>query len=116
MEFEIVEAYEIRPTKEGPSKGWSLHVYFPEWGIDVRGLKLSKLKNGWYLQMPTLNNFDIDENKFIRYPVISFVEREKTRDLIIKIKEKAIVYVQEKIALEMAEKEKTVKEKGHKSK
>jgi hypothetical protein len=84
--------------------------------MDLRGFTLLHRNSGWVLKMPYMHNYDVEENKGMRYPVITFLDTEKTKDWIEQIKEKAIIYVQEKIAEEMSEKEKALKEKNKKEK
>ncbi len=110
MNFEIIEAYELRFGPETPPRGWSLHVYVPEWGMDIRGARLLKTKSTWFLKMPCQQNYDMEENKLITYPMISFLERGKNKEFMEALKEKAIEYVEKKIADEMIAKEKTFKE------
>lgn len=101
MEFEIVEAYLIRMQGGQEPKGWSLHVYFPEFDMDLRGLALIKTnKGGWWLKMPHKFNFDVDVNELITFPVLSFSSRGKHKDLVDRIREKAIEYVEEKLRLD----------------
>lgn len=97
MEIEIIEAYEIRFKEGDKPKGWSLHIYLPEWEMDVRGIILKKYGGGWFMQMPFLTNYDKEEKKPVRFPLISFLERDKTKDLNQKIKEKAVEYVEKKL-------------------
>ena len=97
MEIEIVEAYLIKRDAQAQPKGWSLHVYIPEWEMDLRGIWMFKKESGWIIQMPHLTNFDEDEQKKIRFPVISFSDSEKIRKLKEEIKKKAIEYIEEKL-------------------
>ncbi len=106
MEIEIVDAYLIQTEKKEKDKGWSLHVYFPDWEMDIRGITLQKEKKGWMLRMPFKKNFDSEEGKAISFPVISFLEKEKTRGFVQSIKEKAIPFVEKKVFEMMEEEEK----------
>lgn len=109
MEFEIVDAYVIKVSAEDKPRGWSFHLYFPSLDMDMRGIMLLKTNSGWLLKMPFLKNYDVEEKKVISYPVISFLDREKTRQLVASIKEQAIEFALGKIANEIEEKEKKFK-------
>ena len=97
MDIEIVEAYLVMKDLNERPKGWSLHVYIPELDMDLRGIQLLKTSSGWYLRMPHLTNWGIDEKKMISFPVITFVENEKTRNFTNLIKEKGVALVEEKL-------------------
>lgn len=114
MEFEIVDAYMVKKTLKDQPSGWSFHLYFPSLEMDLRGLILTKTIAGWYLKMPYLVNFDMVEKKKVGYPVISFLDREKNRGFIEKIKKKCIEFALAKIAAEMEAKEKKDKKVNEK--
>lgn len=106
MQIEIIEAYLImsRPKakdkteeKTKKPKGWSLHVYFPEIGVDLRGVYLRKMKNHWWLGMPSKANYDPEEKEEIIYPIFSLSNYEENEKLKKDIKEKAIEYIKENV-------------------
>lgn len=104
MKFEIVDAYLIRLGSQDKPKGWSLHVYFPEMEMDIRGIQLLKFNTGWFLRMPFLRNYDPDQNKVVTFPLMAFIDSEKTRVLIDEIKSEAIRIVEKKL-IEITEEE-----------
>lgn len=99
MNIEIVEAYLI--VKKGKRVCWSLHVYIPEYDMDLRGIKVYRRENSWFFQMPYLSNYDHEEKRIVKFPVIGFSEREKSKRLIENIQEKAKIYIEEKLSKEM---------------
>ncbi len=97
MEVEIVEAYLMQKRKDESPKGWSIHVFIPEWGMDIRGIRLYKSRSAWSICMTHIQNFDFEEGKIVSFPAISLIDSEKNKDLKDKIKQKSIEFVEKKL-------------------
>jgi len=92
MEVEIIEFYPQKDTKEGLKCG-TLHVYIADLGLDIRGIRFIKAKKEWIMQMP--HKRAIDGGKVVFYPIISFTDIEKMKELLMKIKEKGVSYIKQ---------------------
>jgi len=97
MDFEIIEAYPIKFDGKSKSQGWSLHIYFPDLDLDLRGIRMMKSGQGWWCEMPHLRNWDDEQNRVVFFPLISFTNSEKTRKLKQNIKAKATEFIKEKV-------------------
>lgn len=91
MEIEIVEYYpEIATTKKKCKQG-TMHVYIIDIGMDIRGIRWIKTKKQWIMLMPHMPA--LDEGKRVFYPVISFTDIDKMKDLLTQIKQKGLDYI-----------------------
>ena len=101
MEIEIVEFYPIKQEK------WlttgTLHVYIIDLGIDIRGIYVKKeIKKGkisWFFQEPF--RFFQDDDKKIKVPFFSFMDKKKQREFISQIRKKGIKYISKQKASDL---------------
>jgi len=97
MNIEIVEAY---PTQLGGQNkkriAYSLHVYIIDFDIDFRGVIAIKYKDSYIIRMPSRTSLDEETQKYVQYPILSFSNREKFKELVNLIKEKTIEYISKK--------------------
>jgi hypothetical protein len=97
MDIEIVEFY---PTKRDDKKQMlkgTLHVYLPEIKADLRGVIVVKEKKSWYFGMPVRFGTDTETGESVRFPMFSFIDREKNKELIKLIIEKGKDYINKNI-------------------
>lgn len=88
MNIEIVEFY---PIKDKKFIG-TLHIYIIDYNLDVRGIKVFRMKKNYFFQMPGMTT--IDENgKKVFYPYISFIDENTKKSLIDQIIKKGSKYV-----------------------
>lgn len=118
FEIEIVDAYDITPKfiadlpKEELTKtkqrriGWSVHVYIGALDQDLRGILARKTTHDWFIVMPSSENYDKQEKRWIKFPCVSFTNPKKQAELIRQVKEKFTIFIKEKLIEEQEEKEK----------
>lgn len=91
MEIEIIKFYENAQKVKNLGCG-TLHVYVKNLDIDIRGIIVKKSKNGYKFFMPQKKpNQNLDSK--IRYPIFSFKEPSKTKNLMQLITEKGTEFV-----------------------
>jgi len=104
MEVEIQEFYwdEEPPQNEEPirkkknkGKSGTLHIYLPQIDLDIRGILFIKHKNGWIMRMPHKTAFE--NGKRVFYPVLTFVNLDTMKELILQIKEKGTKFIEDKL-------------------
>lgn len=100
MKVEIVEFYEEERDDTRQRLRGSLHVFLPELNIDIRGCTVSKKKNYWHITLPFRKGFDHEKSEFVRYPVFSFLDREKNNELIREVRIEGRRYIEEKMKVE----------------
>jgi len=96
MEIEIVDAYPLI-TKSGKQSGWSMAIYLIDLDMDLRGILATKTKKGWFFSMPFLKNFCQEKKDLVKFPIISFVKREKNLNLMKKLRQKGTEFLEKKI-------------------
>lgn len=96
MNIEIIEFYENFRDEPKEILLGSLHVRFVDLGIDLRGIFVSRRKNFWIVNLPG-NKTKNEDGTDVRYPIFSFTDREKTKELQQAVREKAIPFIQERL-------------------
>jgi len=94
MDIEIVEYYPI--TKNGQKGTGTFHVYVIDYGIDIRGMRLSRNKDVWHILFPTKTTYDNEEKKEVSFPVFQFTDKEKNESFRMLCKEKLKEYLLDK--------------------
>lgn len=87
MTFEVVEFYPN--TIEKDYIQGSVHVYWIEENLDIRGVYYRKKLGKDRVCMPHMIGKNPDTGKQVRYPVLNFLEPEKNK-LILKAVKKAV--------------------------
>ena len=94
--IEIVEAYEVKEENGKYKHHWSLHVYIPDFGMDYRGIKVIK-KNRWLFLYPERKVLDLETQEFVRFPILSFSNRDTYKRLCKAIEKKGAEYLDKKL-------------------
>lgn len=82
MEIEFLKFYEIsRDDLKGQVAG-TLHIRFPELGINLKGIYAVKKKDFFHLSLPSKFGYDKSECKEVRYAMFLFDEKEKNEELV----------------------------------
>lgn len=97
MNIEIVEFYEDMRNDAKQILTGTLHVYLIDEEIDLRGVYVSKRKNYWYIGFPQKVGFDPDIEENVRYPVFSFTNAEKNKQLLNEIVTKGREYIEKNV-------------------
>lgn len=97
MNIELVEFYTLTRDDKNRILTGTLHIYFPEWDLDIRGIFLTKLKSHFFIKVPHRIAIDDDTKEEVRYPVFSFTQKDKQKAFVKRVLELAKPYVMEKI-------------------
>lgn len=93
MEIEIVEFYEFKRDEKKQRLEGTLHVYLINEKIDLRGIYLVRHKNKVYIQMIYKKAIDLDTKEEVSYPIFSYADPKKNKELLEAIREKGGEYV-----------------------
>ncbi len=80
MKIEIVEFYPIKKT--GKNFTGTLHVYIIDTDQDIRGIYVSKDKKNWWFRIPSRTHYDEELKKELSYPIFSFTNVDKNKELL----------------------------------
>ena len=93
MNIEIVEFYQSEKNDKTQILRGTLHIYVPEWDMDIRGISVIKNKSRWLFWMPKKAAFDRETNQKTHYPVIGFANSANHKKLVEAIHEKAVPFI-----------------------
>ena len=94
MNVEIVRFYPLERNDERKTIKGSLHVQFPELGINLRGIFVSRdSKDRWFFGMPNRKGRDHLTNEEVSFPVFSFIDREKSQEFMDYLHTKGIEFI-----------------------
>jgi len=81
MKIELIEFY---PGKSPKNKNFvgNAHIYLIDADIDVRGIAVFRIKNGYFVRMPDRFSKDLKTGKEVRFPVIRFANNMKQQAMI----------------------------------
>ncbi len=80
--LEIVEFYLIENDPKKKSFWGTLHVYFPDLDLDLRGIWAGHTaKNGWKVNLPVRKALDPESGKEVRFSIVSFCNKENQKAL-----------------------------------
>ena len=97
MDIEVVEFYIDKEDKSKHQIVGSLHIYFTNFDMDLRGIFVKKTKNRWFFALPFKWSLDPSTQKKMKYPVFNFTQPEKNADLMKEIRKKAVPYIAAKL-------------------
>ncbi len=81
MQITIVRYYPLA-KKSGNVRG-TLHIRIEELGINLRGILVIKTNSGpWRFFLPQSFGIDISTGERVRYPVFTFMDEAKGKELI----------------------------------
>lgn len=79
MDIEVIEFY---PTKQTENEIiGSMHIYIIDLGIDLRGIHVVRKGKFWRIDMPSRFGIDEDTKQEVRFPVFSFSDLKKNKEL-----------------------------------
>jgi|SRR6185295_11816685 len=94
MNIEIIEFYPL--FRDAYQYTGTLRLRLIDIGIDLLGVHVKRTKDRWFFNIPFKTGID-DEGKQVQYPLVSFSDKEKQRDLINTLREKAPAFIEERI-------------------
>jgi hypothetical protein len=94
MNIEVVEFYVVDTSEDNEILSGTLHVYLIDYDIDLRGIFVSKKKNYWHFTLPYKKAVDGETGAILRYPIFSFANLEKNKDLFTAIRTKGREYIE----------------------
>lgn len=95
MKIEIVEFYPIKEEKNITTG--TLHIYLCDYDIDLRGVFVSRKNNNWFFKLPVKSAMEGGEK--VQYPVFSFTNRDKYRELIDELRKEGIAYIKNELKI-----------------
>jgi hypothetical protein len=75
----------------------SMRVRIVNLGIHILGITVQKNKNGWYFFLPGRTAISHKTGNNIRYPFITFDDRELHHELMNQIREKGQAYIEKRL-------------------
>lgn len=99
MQIEIVEFYPIEENKAPTVLVYgTLHVYLCDLNLDLRGINVMIAKNKrnkLFVRLPSKRGIDPVTNKECFYPLISFTDTKKQKEMISTIQKLGLSYIRE---------------------
>lgn len=93
MKIEIVEFYPFKTPDGYRIHNGTLHIYLIDWKIDLRGIKVQKINNQWRFYLPVGFGIDPETKQKVRYPILSFTDRDTQRRLVSIIRQMGQDYI-----------------------
>jgi hypothetical protein len=98
MDIEIIEFYPIEWRKEQRSLSGTLRIKLVDIGLHLLGIFACRnVKGDWFFQLPGRKGTHHETGEFVRYPLISFENKEKQKALMEAIREKAPVFIEKRL-------------------
>jgi len=97
MKIEHVAFY-VRTFKDPKNFTGSLHVYICDYGMDLKGINCKIKKGVAYVDLPY--GIGEDDGKKIKFPLISFCDAKKHKDLITQIRRNLMPFLIEEMKSE----------------
>ena len=106
MKVEIQEIYPKFKQDKFKKKylfGYSIHTHLIdedhlERSQDVRGIMAIKIKNDWFIKLPTDRGFDKKTRQMVKFPIIDWVCKPFKNAIIEEIKHKFIDFLEKKLS------------------
>jgi hypothetical protein len=98
MNIEIVEFYPIEFNEEKGVLTGTLRIKLPDLGLHILGIHVSKRKERWHFTLPGRQGIKHDTGELIRYPFITFENREKQKELMGAIREKGREFIEKRLS------------------
>lgn len=95
MKIEIVDYYPHKTIKK-VTYG-TLHVYVCDMDMDIRGIRVAVENKKIWIEMPFSKVIDKETGELVRFPLISFTEKEKDINLRNAIIEKGREFIKKKL-------------------
>lgn len=97
MKLEVIEFYPERRDDGKQLLEGSMHVYLPDLDVDLRGVRVIKRKNHWKFITPRKQGVDQDTQLPVKYPVFTFANVKKHKELLDQIQTKGKEYITKKV-------------------
>jgi len=98
MNIEFLEFYPIAIDEENETLSGSLRIKLPEiGGIQLLGVFVARRKDSWFVSLPGKKSIDHRTGKEVRFPFVSFGDKEKMRDLMNSIREGAPDFIEKRL-------------------
>lgn len=102
MKIEIVEYYPDDPGPNNEIRG-TLHIYYVDKGMDIRGINCFKKNKKWFIYLPNGWGIDEETKEKMRFPIISFSDISEQKELQKLIRKQGKAYIEEKLKSEKTE-------------
>ncbi len=98
MRIEIIDFYPIECDEEKQFLPGTLKVNLLDIGLHILGVFISKKKHFWHVSMPGRIGIHHETGESVRYPFVSFEDREKQKELIHAIREQGSSFIEKRMA------------------
>ena len=95
--IEIIEFYPQTVNQKTRFCKGTLHFYLPDLDLDIRGAFCLYNNGKCFVHMPGKRGFDHDAKSWVRYPCVSFTDREKTKKILEVAKQLAKDYIEKNV-------------------
>lgn len=97
MNIEIVGFYALERNDKKQKLTGTMHVYLIDYGIDLRGVYVDKMKERWFFMIPNRTGIDEETKQKVTYPVFTFTDNSKHKEMMKTIREKGKEYITKNI-------------------
>ncbi len=98
MRIEIIDFYPIECDEEKQFLSGLLKVNLLDIGLHILGVFISKKKQFWHVSMPGRSGVHHETGESVRYPFISFEDRETQKELVHAIREQGSSFIEKRMA------------------
>ncbi len=98
MNVEIIEFYPLEGNESTGFISGTLKIRLSEQGIVIMGIFVSRSKGRYFFSMPGRMGIHHKTGEKIRYPAFVFEDREKQKELMEAIREKAPAFIEMRLA------------------
>ena len=95
MKIEIVDFYPKRTEKKDAFLQGHLRIYLIDQQMDILGVFVQKIKDKWFFRLPSGKGTDHETNEMVRFPLVSFTNRDKNKELMTAIRSQGKQYILE---------------------
>jgi len=98
MNIEVLEFFPFERDEDRDFLSGTLKIKLVDFGICVLGIYVTKKKNTWFFSLPGRTGTDHETGQEIRFPFVTFEDREKHKELIEAIRDQGRVFVEARLA------------------
>lgn len=80
--FEFVEFYKAKKNPKFKSFLGTLHIYFIDCQMDIRGISVTRNGKRLFYILPHFSSFDEELQKNVKYPILRFTNEDDQKELI----------------------------------
>ena len=97
MNIEFVEFYLRHRNIKRQHVSGTVRVNLPDIGLSFLGIYVSKTKDFWYIDLPSGRGDDPVTGEDVRYPYVSFSDKERQKEFMEALREQVPNFVETKL-------------------